>query len=72
MQLHRKAWLLSLPPCRGFTFLQEANTDSSDKIRQVFSVWLVSEGVDKDLETNSRICQNVLNMKTQFMDSVTL
>lgn len=63
-----KAWLLTLPPCRGIAFLQEANTDSSDKIWQAFSVQLASEGVEKDLETNSRICQNISNMKTQFTD----
>lgn len=41
---------------------------SSDKIRQAFSVQLVSEGVENDLESNSRILQNTSDMKPQFTD----
>lgn len=41
---------------------------SSDKIWQAFSVQLVSEGVENDLESNSRILQNTSEMKPQFTD----
>lgn len=43
---------------------------SSDKICKGFPVRLVSEGAEKDLETNSRILSNTSDMKSQFTDCI--
>lgn len=58
------------PTLKGNSFLHVTNTGSiqiCDKTGQAFSVPLVSEGVKKHLETNSRIIQEQLQLKTLLM-----
>jgi len=62
-----KAWLLTLL-LRHYLPAGSKYRRFSEKKRQTFPVRLVSEGVEKDLETNSRILQNTSDMKTQFTD----